>query len=54
MEMSIASVRRKIEGWFILCDAIPGFREGMKGRAKQMAQFKSICDEVSDDNSFHS
>lgn len=43
----ISSERRMVEGWFILCDEIVGFREGMKGRAKQMAQFKRICDTVS-------
>ena len=41
-----ASLRREVEGYLILCDEIAGFREGMKDKAKQMTDFKAICDTV--------
>ena len=30
-----------------MCDEIAGFREAMKSKAKQVADFKKICDTVS-------
>ena len=41
------SVRRKVEGWVIMCAQIPGFRESMKELAKQTADFRRICNTVS-------
>ena len=44
----MASTRRKVEGWMILCGQITGFRESMKDLAKQTADFKRICMTVGD------
>ena len=41
------SMRRKVEGWMIMCAQIPGFRESMKDLAKQTADFRRICNTVS-------
>ena len=42
----VASLRRDVEGLLILSDEIVGFREGMKNKAKEMTDFKAICDTV--------
>ena len=43
----MASLRRNIEGWLLLCDRIPGFREYLKEAGKQTSDLRRICVTVS-------
>ena len=38
--------RREVQGYLILCDLIPGFREDIKEKARLSEDFEEICDTV--------